>query len=47
MVPPNLATSGGSVRGVVCFIVRISDIDSLLLFDNQAIEADRLYFALK
>jgi hypothetical protein len=47
MVPPNLATSGSSVRGVVCFIVRISDIDSLVLFDNQSTEADRLYFALK
>jgi hypothetical protein len=47
MVPPNLMTPGGSVRGNVCFTVRASDIDSLVLFDNQAADSDRLYFALK
>ncbi|HLZ26720.1 MAG TPA: hypothetical protein VKV73_05305 [Chloroflexota bacterium] len=47
MVPPNLMTPGGSVRGNVCFTVRASDVDSLTLFDNQATETDRLYFALK
>lgn len=47
MVPPNLVTPGGSVRGNVCFTVRASDIDSLVLFDNQGTNSDRLYFALK
>jgi hypothetical protein len=47
MVPPNLMTPGGSVRGNVCFTVRASDIGSLTLFDNQSTDADRLYFALK
>jgi hypothetical protein len=47
MVPPNLMTPGGSVRGNVCFIVRATDIDSLVLFDNQSTESDRIYFALK
>jgi hypothetical protein len=47
MVPPNLVTSGGSLRGNVCFTVRASDIDSLVLFDNQSADNDRLYFALK
>jgi hypothetical protein len=31
----------------VCFTVRASDLDSLLLFDNQTADNDRLYFALK
>jgi hypothetical protein len=47
MIPPNLMTPGGSTRGNVCFTVRASDVDSLVLFDNQSIVADRLYFALK
>ena len=47
MLPPNLVTSGGSVRGNVCFTVRASDIDTLTMFDNQSTEADRIYFALK
>jgi hypothetical protein len=46
MVPSNLVTAGGSLRGNVCFTVRASDIDSVVLFDNQAIEQDRLYFFL-
>jgi hypothetical protein len=46
MVPPNLMTPGGSVRGNVCFTVRASDIGALTLFDNQSTDADRLYFAL-
>jgi hypothetical protein len=46
MVPPNLLTSGGSLRGNVCFTVRVSDIDSLVLFDNQAADQDKLYFSL-
>jgi hypothetical protein len=45
-VPPNLVTSGGVTRGNVCFTVRASDINSLLLFDNQSLEGDRAYFAL-
>jgi hypothetical protein len=47
MVPPNLVTSGGSLRGNVCFTVRASDIDSLVLFDNQSADQDKLYFALR
>jgi hypothetical protein len=31
----------------VCFTVRASDVNSLLLFDNQSLEGDRAYFALK
>jgi hypothetical protein len=46
-VPPNLVTSGGVTRGNVCFTVRASDVNSLLLFDNQSLECDRTYFALK
>ena len=46
-VPPNLVTPGGSVRGNVCFTVRASDIDSLLLFDNQSSDNDRHFFSLK
>jgi hypothetical protein len=47
MLPPNLVTNGGSLRGNVCFTVRASDIDTLTMFDNQSTEADRVYFALK
>jgi hypothetical protein len=47
MVPPNLVTPSGSVRGNLCFTVRASDVDSLTLFDNQSTEPDRVYFALK
>jgi len=46
MVPPNLMTPGGSVRGNVCFTVRASDIGRLTLFDNQSTDADKVYFAL-
>jgi hypothetical protein len=47
MVPANLVTSGGVVRGNVCFTVRTSDIDSLVLVDSQSVDKDRVYFALK
>ena len=47
MVPPNLVTPGGEVRGNVCFTVRASDTDALVLFDNQSNDNDRLYFALR
>ncbi|MDQ6673771.1 MAG: hypothetical protein M3069_24010 [Chloroflexota bacterium] len=47
MLPPNLVTNGGSVRGNVCFTVRASDVDTLILFDNQSAESDRAYFALR
>jgi hypothetical protein len=47
MVPPNLVTPGGDVRGNVCFTVRVSDLDSVVLFDNQSSDSDRLYFALR
>src|SRR6202022_157049 len=45
MVPPNLVTPGGGVRGNICFTVRASDLDSLVLFDNQPNDTDKLYFA--
>jgi len=47
MVPPNLVTPGGEVSGNVCFTVRAADIDALALFDNQSVDTDRLFFALK
>ncbi|MCA1646360.1 MAG: hypothetical protein LC797_13180 [Chloroflexi bacterium] len=47
MVPPNLVTPGGEIRGNVCFTLRASDIDTLVLFDNQSNDGDKLYFALK
>ena len=47
MVPPNLVTPGGEVRGNVCFTVRVADIDSLVLVDNQPRDNDRLYFSLR
>jgi hypothetical protein len=48
MVPPNLVTAGGSLRGNVCFTVRSSEIDSLVLFDNQSpLDQDKLYFSLR
>jgi hypothetical protein len=47
MVPANLVTPGGEVRGNVCFTVRASDSDTLVLFDNQSNDNDRLYFALR
>jgi hypothetical protein len=47
MVAPNVVTSGTVVLGNVCFAVRASDLDSLVLFDNQSLDTDRLYFALK
>jgi hypothetical protein len=47
MVPPTLVTPGGGVRGNICFTVRASDIDSLVLFDNQSNDNDKLYFSLR
>ena len=47
MVPPNLVTPGGEVRGNVCFTVRAADSDTLVLFDNQSTDNDRLYFVLR
>ena len=47
MLPPNLVTSCGSLRGYVCFTVRASVIDSLVLFDNQSTDQDKLYFSLR
>ena len=46
MVPPNLVTPGGEVRGNVRFTVRVADIDALVLVDNQSSNNDRLYFLL-
>ncbi len=47
MLPPNLVTSGSTVRGNVCFTVRASDIGGLTMFDTQSTDAERQYFALK
>ncbi|MGI9148676.1 MAG: hypothetical protein ACR2IK_19370 [Chloroflexota bacterium] len=47
MLPPNLVTTGSGVRGNLCFTVRASDIGTLIMFDNQSTEADRVYFSLK
>jgi len=46
-LPPNVVTSGTTVRGNVCFTVRASDIDTLTLVDNQTSSADQVFFALK
>ena len=46
-LPPNVTTTGNAVRGNVCYMVRASDIGSLIAFDNQTNEADRVYFALQ
>lgn len=45
-VPPNLLTPGGVTRGNVCFVVRLSDIPTLVLVDNQVTDADKQYFSL-
>jgi hypothetical protein len=42
---PNVVTSGTTVRGNVCFTVRASDVDSLVMLDNQASPADQVYFS--
>lgn len=47
IVPPNLVTAGGSVRGNICFSVRPAEIDSLVMVDNQTADNDRVYFSLK
>jgi len=39
-------TAGGVVRGNVCFTVRASDVDSLVLFDSQSSPNQQLYFSL-
>jgi hypothetical protein len=44
---PNVVTTGTTVRGNVCFTVRASDIGSLVLIDNQASAADKVYFAVQ
>jgi hypothetical protein len=31
----------------VCFVVRASDVGSLIAYDNQPDQADRIYFALQ
>jgi hypothetical protein len=47
MLPPQVVTQGTTVRGNVCFVVRASDIGSLIAYDNQANAADRVYLALQ
>jgi hypothetical protein len=46
-LPPNVVTSGNTVRGNICFQVRASDIGSLVAFDNQPADSDKVYFALQ
>jgi hypothetical protein len=46
-LPPNVVTAANTVRGNICYTVRASDIGTLVLFDNQTSEADRVYFALQ
>jgi hypothetical protein len=46
-LPPIVITAGNTVRGNVCFTVRASDSGTLVLFDNQVSDADRVYFTLQ
>jgi hypothetical protein len=46
-VPPTLIAPGTGIAGNVCFSVPSSDVDGLLLYDNQAGDANRVYFALR
>jgi hypothetical protein len=46
-LPLNVVTAGNTVRGNVCFTVRASDIGTLVLFDNQTSESDRVFFSLQ
>jgi hypothetical protein len=44
---PTTVTQGTTVRGNVCFVVRASDVGSLIAFDNQPTPSDRVFFALQ
>lgn len=44
---PIVVTQGNSTRGNVCFVVRASDVNSLIAYDNQPNVGDRVYFALQ
>jgi hypothetical protein len=44
---PTVVTQGSVVRGNVCFVVRASDVGSLMAFDDQSNPNDRVYFALQ
>ena len=44
---PLVVTQGNSTRGNVCFVVRASDVNSLIAYDNQPNVGDRVYFALQ
>jgi hypothetical protein len=46
-VPPKVVTQGTTLGGNVCFVVPASEIGSLVAFDNQQSEADRVYFGLQ
>ncbi len=46
-VVPSVSPQGATVRGNVCFMVRASDIGSLVAFDNQTSPADQVFFALQ
>jgi len=44
---PIVVTQGNSTRGNVCFVVRASDVNSLIAYVNQQNIGDRVYFALQ
>jgi hypothetical protein len=46
ILPPNLVVPGGQVRGNVCFTVRASDVDGLVLFDTAGRDNERPFFNL-
>lgn len=46
-LPPTLVSTGGVVRGNVCWAVRSTDVPSLVMYDQQMPEVSRLYFALR
>jgi hypothetical protein len=46
-ISPNVVTPGTVVVGNVCFLVPASDVGSVLLFDNQTSQADRVFFSLQ
>jgi len=46
-LPSTLVQPNGGLAGNICFSVPASDMDGLLLFDNQSNQGDRIYFALR
>src|SRR5262249_32474438 len=45
-LPATLIPPGGGLAGNICFAVPSSDVQGLSLFDSQASERDKVYFAL-